>query len=302
MKNYICVCGKVFDNPQKFNGHKQGCIVHLTNKYGSYEDYLRIKNRNHNKGAIVKERSKIKKEEELNFWVCQKHTCETCGKVMSVKYGSGRFCSRRCANTHRHSDASKLKLSNTLKSKVHTVKELNKNLYDNNPNLCLVCKSPIEYDKRYNKTCCKQCRDILLSIEAVERCSKNINHTTVRYRYKYGTYKGIHCDSSWELAFVIYLIDHNIKFHRNTSESFQYEYKGKRHSFFPDFIIEDVYYEIKNYHSDITDAKITYFPKDKKLIVLYYEDIVDYIKYATDTYGKAYYNMYDRNCPSWLDT
>lgn len=53
MKNYICICGKVFDNPQKFNGHKQGCIIHLTDKYGSYEEYLRIKNRNHNKGAIV---------------------------------------------------------------------------------------------------------------------------------------------------------------------------------------------------------------------------------------------------------
>lgn len=29
MGYYMCGCGKEFDNPQKFNGHKSGCRIHL---------------------------------------------------------------------------------------------------------------------------------------------------------------------------------------------------------------------------------------------------------------------------------
>ena len=46
-------------------------------------------------------------------------------------------------------------------------------------------------------------------------------------RGKKGRYKGYWCDSSWELAWVIYNIEHNIKFDRN-NVGFEYEYKGKK--------------------------------------------------------------------------
>ena len=36
--------------------------------------------------------------------------------------------------------------------------------------------------------------------------------------YKSGWYRGIHCDSSWELAFVIYYLDHNINIERCTEK------------------------------------------------------------------------------------
>lgn len=301
MKTYRCICGQVFDNPQKFNGHKQGCIVHLTNKYGTYENYLCIKNRNHNKGRALHERAQIKKEAMLNCWIAEKHQCEHCGKIMAEKYGSGRFCSRKCANSRPHSDSSKKKLSNTLRNKTYTIKERNKKSYDNAPKLCVICGSPIEYKKRENKTCCKQCANKLISIKSVERCSQNLCSTNVKGGYKYGTYKGVHCDSSWELAFVMYLIDHDIDFERNTSKSFQYVYRGKRHLFFPDFIINNVYYEIKNYQSELTNAKIECFPKNERLIVLYYKEMLKYIEYAISVYGENYYKMYDQNYPSWLD-
>lgn len=43
-------------------------------------------------------------------------------------------------------------------------------------------------------------------------------------RGKKGIYKGYYCDSSWELAYVIYNLEHDIKFERNT-QTFEYEYK-----------------------------------------------------------------------------
>ena len=302
-KTYTCICGRVFDNPQKFNAHKQGCKVHIINKYGSTEVYYAIKNRNDDKGRKVKERARQRKLEELNTWISEMHTCERCGKIMTSKYSSGRFCSRSCANSHKHSEETKKKISATLASRIDhilIIRENNREKYYKSPKLCAVCKAILPYEKRYNKTCCIDCAHKLQSIEMLEKYRSGINHTTVRNRYKYGTYKSIHCDSSWELAFVMYLIDHNIAFERNNKESFIYTYKERQHLFFPDFIIDGVYVEIKNYESELTTCKINCFPKDKKLKILYYSDMKKYLNYAIQTYGKEYYKLYDKNYPSWM--
>lgn len=39
MKQYECVCGKIFNDPQKFNGHKSNCKIHQQHKYGSLKEY-----------------------------------------------------------------------------------------------------------------------------------------------------------------------------------------------------------------------------------------------------------------------
>ncbi len=52
--------------------------------------------------------------------------------------------------------------------------------------------------------------------------------------FKRGWYKGYRVDSSWELAFVMYNIDHSIPFERNI-DGFEYVYEGKTRLFYPDF-------------------------------------------------------------------
>ena len=42
--------------------------------------------------------------------------CEMCGKEHDGSYGSGRFCSRACANTRRRSAETREKVSNSLKN------------------------------------------------------------------------------------------------------------------------------------------------------------------------------------------
>lgn len=41
--------------------------------------------------------------------------CEHCGKEHDGSYGSGRFCSRSCANYRKHNETTKKKISQTLK-------------------------------------------------------------------------------------------------------------------------------------------------------------------------------------------
>lgn len=112
MEEYVCVCGKVCDNSQKFNGHRSQCKVYLLQKYGS-EDY--IKTRHNNISASAKRyavataedraRTKATKQQaKLLSWLSTNPICENCGKAMTAYYGSGRFCSEACARSFTTKD------------------------------------------------------------------------------------------------------------------------------------------------------------------------------------------------------
>lgn len=108
--------------------------------------------------------------------------------------------------------------------------------------------------------------------------------------FKHGWYKGYWCDSSWELAFIMYNLDHDIKFERN-EQGFNYWYDGDFRRFYPDFIINGEYIEIKGYSSEMTNAKIQWFPKDLVLKVYYKDDMDIYLKYAIETYGIDFWKL-----------
>lgn len=104
-----------------------------------------------------------------------------------------------------------------------------------------------------------------------------------------GYYKGFWCDSSWELAYIIYCLDHNITIVRNT-KSFKYIFDGIEYNYFPDFIVNDTFIEIKGYASLQWKAKLDYFPD--AITVLYRKDIQQYLKYARETYGRDFIRLY----------
>ena len=116
-------------------------------------------------------------------------------------------------------------------------------------------------------------------------------------------FEGIKFDSSYEIAFYIYHRDmhHNIKRNYN---SFEYECNNKIHRYFPDFMIDDTYYEIKGDHlltadghhfidphkhcrTAILDAKMECLVKNKIVLVTKHE-IIFYIKYVDKKYGKNF--------------
>lgn len=97
-----------------------------------------------------------------------------------------------------------------------------------------------------------------------------------------GWYKGFYCDSTYELAYVIYNLDHNIEFKRCPRTIFYlYEYKGSIHKYYPDFMLADgSLVEIKGYRSDLVDLK-TQAVKDRSIKVLFESDLTyafEYIK------------------------
>lgn len=113
-------------------------------------------------------------------------------------------------------------------------------------------------------------------------------------RGKSGWYNGYWCDSTWELAWVIYHLDHNIPFSRNTT-SFSYEWKSESHLYYPDFVYDDgTLIEIKGYITDHTKAKLSSVKSPNVLTVLTKQEIKPYLDYVNKKHkGINLITLYD---------
>ena len=98
-----------------------------------------------------------------------------------------------------------------------------------------------------------------------------------------GWYKDFFCSSTYELVYVIYNIDHNIKFNR-CNRKYLYEYDGEQHYYHPDFELEDgSLVEIKGYVTDKVKAKLNSV-SDRPIKMLCEKDL----KYAFDYVKENY--------------
>lgn len=108
-------------------------------------------------------------------------------------------------------------------------------------------------------------------------------------RGKKGWYKGFFCDSSWELAFLIYHLDNDIKIQR-CKEIRYYEWEGKKTKYYPDFIIDKTIYEIKGYNTEQSKEKQRLNPDIK---FLFEKDMKLYFDYVISKYGINFIKLYE---------
>jgi hypothetical protein len=110
-------------------------------------------------------------------------------------------------------------------------------------------------------------------------------------RGKKGWYRGHWCDSTYELVFVVYALDHEIEFERNL-EVFPYEFEGRVQRWIPDFRLADgTYVEIKGYLSPQALAKFEFFYRP--LLVLARADLQDMFEYVWRVYGRNLVLLYE---------
>lgn len=110
-------------------------------------------------------------------------------------------------------------------------------------------------------------------------------------RGKQGRYNGVWCDSSYELAFVIYALDHGFPFERN-QQSFAYVFEGRQRTWIPDFrLLGGTYLEIKGYVTNLVRAKFAAFPHP--LIVVERENMKFIFDYVISTYGRNFVSLYE---------
>lgn len=133
-----------------------------------------------------------------------------------------------------------------------------------------------------------------------QNTSKAYNYNANRKsgRGKKGWYKGYFCDSTYELAYIIYCLDHNVSIKRN-KEYFLYEYQGKLHRYYPDFIVDGVIVEIKGFANGALPYKEQSLKDSgKPYKILFPKDLQDVFKYIQTRYNKTVdvniHELYDK--------
>jgi hypothetical protein len=224
--------------------------------------------------------------------------CENCETENDGSYGSGRFCSSKCArgfSTKNKRKEINEKVSIKIKEKLISGERVGfAKIVEKYVKECKECKRSYEtlkIDQMYCSTLCMH-----QSREYRENLSKSTKGKCGGIRKgagrgKSGWYKGFWCDSSYELAWVIYNLEHDIRFERN-KEAYIYEYKGEIHKYYPDFILDGKIIEIKGFSTEQTRAKSE---SVENLVILYGKDIKKEIDYVISKYGRDFISLYEGN-------
>lgn len=168
------------------------------------------------------------------------YNCEKCNKLVIEKFGSGRFCSRSCANSHVQTDVQNQKRRKKLKKpRVITISE------------CQYCNKKFEQKLRRHKLYCslewarkgRWTPELKKTFSEIAK-KNNFGGTQRKKLYKY---KDIYLDSSYEVTVAESLDLNKIKWSR--PNSFKYtDLNGILHNYTPDFYLidYDVYLDPKN--------------------------------------------------------
>lgn len=211
--------------------------------------------------------------------------CSKCGALHDKK---GTFCSRKCANSRVWTKQNKLNKARAAHSsqKVRDAAAKRRG------------KPAGEKVLRISKFCknCGREFKVTPAFNHKQYCTARCYHQ-VSGGYKKGSvrsyagyYKGIRCDSTYELCWVIYNLDHGIVFKR-----FEGFLEQSSVRYFPDFIIDSVIYEIKNYRRESVDRKAAIARQcGYDIVILYKEDLQYAFEYVETKYGtKHYQTLYD---------
>lgn len=282
---YKCECGKEFTNPQSFNAHKAKCAIHhkVVGNYDEWIEHEKILVRK--RADALKNNNAIRKGKLLETWISEQHQCEKCGKVMTEHYGSGRFCSKRCACSKQHSEETKQKIGMSVKGNIPQNKINCQKNYSNNPNICVICGNILPYEYRYRKTCCKECHCKLLQQIQADLLSSG-KHTAWKTRDNLS-----YAEKFWMDILVV----NNIKFEHNMP------YRCDNTCYFLDFYLyPNIDLEIDGKQHNYADRKAHDELRDSRLtkcgITVYRIPVVslknpDKVKKQVDEFLEWYMNI-----------
>lgn len=142
-----------------------------------------------------------------------------------------------------------------------------------------------------------KCIDDEKEIDRRKRISKSMKgNTNWKYNKRHGNgkkghYNGFYCDSTWELAFLVYYYEHNL-FVERCKEKRKYIYENEEHIYCPDFITNEGVIEVKGRK----DKKAIEKQKQHPDVIVYDKDkMKEILEYVINKYGHEYWKvLYDK--------
>jgi hypothetical protein len=260
MKSYTCTdCGVAYTNRHTYYAHRA---------------------RKHPTGGrviccVVTKKLLTLAEFEAN----QKRTknCEHCGKLFVGENSSQMFCSQSCSATVNGQKriGEKRHFSDRAKNQCREqLQRIRKNGFNKS---CIACGTGFVSRSASAKYCQPSCRPSQRTGRPMGGCRERSG------RSKYGYYEGIWCQSTYEMAFV-WKCKKDGKNIRRNMEGFPYvNDEGKERLYYPDFIVDDTYYEVKGWMTENVERKIAAFPRN--IVLLINEDILDIVTEAKAHFG-----------------
>ena len=301
----ICeVCGKEHDGSYgsgRFCSRTCGCKYSAISRSQDCLNFIKQK---------VQNSKSLSKERKQKEYEATPKVCKNCGETYYKNWAKtvkSEFCSRECARSYstkiKRDEISK-KVSDKLKGRlvgnalntkgIKGVNNKNANVeelrieYSKNPNKCEFCGKELSYERRQRKTCSRKCQDELwklwLKANKTMMAEKGFcgGYRKGAARGKSGYYKGIWCDSTYELVYLIYNLDNGIDIRRNTLK-FPYIHNGKNHEYIPDFRVNGELVEIKNFWTEVVQVKLECVPE--KISILYYDELEEMMQFVDEKYG-----------------
>lgn len=298
----ICeVCGKEHDGSYgsgRFCSRSCGCKYSAISRSKDCLNFIKQK---------VQNSKSLSKERKQKEYEATPKVCKNCGETYYKNWAKtvkSEFCSRECARSYstkiKRDEISK-KVSDKLKGRLvgnalNTKGVNNKNVnvedlrmeYSKNPNKCEFCDKELPFERRQRKTCSRKCQDELwklwLKANKTMMAEKGFcgGYRKGAARGKSGYYKGIWCDSTYELVYLIYNLDNGIDIRRNTLK-FPYSHNGKNHEYIPDFRVNGELVEIKNFWTEVVQVKLECVPE--KISILYYDELEEMMQFVDEKYG-----------------
>ena len=250
---------------------------------------MSVKEDNFNR-AIEKNR-KIKQQQFLKL----NKKCKNCKCLLDYEKRKNVFCSHTCSATFVNKERTIKYSEKAMQSlKINGFKSAKMNFLDRRNYekecykvICKICLKEliVNVSKKRNKTCSTDCKK---KAHAIFNFKQNKTYA------KSGYYQGVYCASSWELAFLIFNKDlgNNI---RRCQKYFDYEINEEKHLYFPDFIIDDIIYEIKGRELEDVEIKAQAVRSSGVEIEIFRrKEIMPLMKYVQQMYGiKDITQLYD---------
>lgn len=114
------------------------------------------------------------------------YKCEKCGKLVIEKYGSGRFCSRKCANSRIHTEEQKKHIS---EGNIRHLEKIGK-IAIIKEKICPICGKKYYTKNTNNKTCSKECGHKYRVQKGISEETRKKLSNQVQKRIKNGTHTG----------------------------------------------------------------------------------------------------------------
>jgi len=228
--------------------------------------------------------------------------CTKCNSEFNAYsiWGIKKFCSRKCSNSRIRTAEIKNKISQSMKTSPNALaaREIQRQNSVPLDKTCPVCKNifPVRSSEKKKIYCGREC--YLKDSEHKYRSQTSGGYRPGSGRSKSGYYKGIYCGSTYELCWVIYHLDHNIKFSR-----FEGSIENQNLKYYPDFLLDDgkTIVEIKGFEKQKSVDRKTKLAESfgYSVKVLRFDDLEFAFNYVKEKYTDNYHTLYDGYKPKY---